>query len=519
MVNKIGIVLIMSLIWLLLFFNLWLFNWWNNDDKNIILEIKTHNWQNISDLLNNDNYNKIWINPNKYEDFEWFLKDFKSFSWVTIDPIKEKFVVCVNDKADDNRLYIAFDYKYNWKVFDNEEYKNLAILDIYSAYKNDCIYWWVDSKAWKKILFETDFVHPKTSIINDVFSMKKNVYSIIATLSKSKNAWVLNKELLWYLYDFTWNYEEWLKERSELCKVRESLCNNNIKINVSWVVNDLDWNWIKWVEISLLNNSKYKTFTDTEWKYDFDINVYNLSHLRFKASLDWYSDAFKTAIVNNNKIKEWSLRFRFNMQKADKSYTINWENLSKYKVWWKYFVIKDDNSKYFIPLDGLYYSDWEQYKDFDLTVYTYLFTKQSSTEDMLANDTFQPVFWYVWNIMKTFGMPYIQFIDNKSWEELFVKASNPMILQNHIYHMKELYENYDKIYEPITDEDMEFLVKYSKEKWGYPITFDFLTENNLLRWPWWWALDRKKGIWESVPSRVLDTSWLVELPFYSINDK
>jgi hypothetical protein len=66
---------------------------------------------------------------------------------------------------------------------------------------------------------------------------------------------------------------------------------------------------------------------------------------------------------------------------------------------------------------------------------------------------------------------------------------------------------------------MEFLVKYSKEKWWYPITFDFLTENNLLRWPWWWVLDRKKWVWESVPSRVLDTSWLVELPFYSINDK
>jgi hypothetical protein len=71
-------------------------------------------------------------------------------------------------------------------------------------------------------------------------------------------------------------------------------------------------------------------------------------------------------------------------------------------------------------------------------------------------------------------------------------ASNPIILQNHIYHMKELYENYDKIYEAISDEDMEFLVKYSEEKKGYPITFEFLTENNLLRWPGWWVLDRKK---------------------------
>jgi len=357
MINKIGFVLVMLLIWILLFFNLNLFNWKESNDI-IIIEKETHNWKDISELLTNENYDKIWINPDKYDNFEWFLKDFKSFSWVTIDPVKEKFVVCINDEADDHRLYIAFDYKYNWKVFDNKEYKNLAILDIYTAYKNDCLYWWVDSKVWKKILFETDFVHPKTSIIKDIFSMKKNVYSVIDTISKSKNAWVLNKELLWYLYDFTWNYDEWLKQREELCKVRKSLCNNNIKINVSWVVHDLNWDWIKWVEISLLNNSKYKTFTDTEWKYNFDISAYNLSHLRFKASLDWYSDAFKTAVINNNKIKEWSLRFKFNMQKAEKSYTINWENLSKYKVWWKYFVIEDDNSKYFVPLDGLYYSDW-----------------------------------------------------------------------------------------------------------------------------------------------------------------
>jgi hypothetical protein len=45
--------------------------------------------------------------------------------------------------------------------------------------------------------------------------------------------------------------------------------------------------------------------------------------------------------------------------------------------------------------------------------------------------------------MKTFGMPYIQFVDVDSREELYIKSSNPMILQNQIYHMKELYENSD----------------------------------------------------------------------------
>jgi hypothetical protein len=64
--------------------------------------------------------------------------------------------------------------------------------------------------------------------------------------------------------------------------------------------------------------------------------------------------------------------------------------------------------------------------------------------------------------MKTFGMPYIQFFDVDSGEELFTYSSNPMILQNQVYHMKELYENYDQIYTAITSEDMEFLYEFSQ---------------------------------------------------------
>jgi hypothetical protein len=61
-------------------------------------------------------------------------------------------------------------------------------------------------------------------------------------------------------------------------------------------------------------------------------------------------------------------------------------------------------------------------------------------------------------------MPYIQFFDAKTNKELFVYKSNPMILQNNIYHMQELYDNYDGIYEAITKEDMEYLLMYSNEK-------------------------------------------------------
>jgi hypothetical protein len=84
-------------------------------------------------------------------------------------------------------------------------------------------------------------------------------------------------------------------------------------------------------------------------------------------------------------------------------------------------------------------------------------------------------------------MPYIQFIDSQTGEELFVYEDNPMILQNTIFHMKELYSNYDKIYTSITDEDMEFLVSQSEAFSGYPIDFQFLIDHNMLRWPAWWT--------------------------------
>ena len=186
---------------------------------------------------------------------------------------------------------------------------------------------------------------------------------------------------------------------------------------------------------------------------------------------------------------------------------------------WKYFLLETDLSKYFIPRDWLYYENWDKYKKDDFEVYLYHFTKWSNMDNLLENDTFEPVYWYVGNIMKTFWMPYIQIIDKETWKEIFTKSSDPIILENQVYHMKELYENYDKIYWAITDDDMEFLVKVSNESENpYPIDFDFLTSNDFLRWPARWSLDRKTWVWSNVGHRV-NTVWgLVELPFYHIKD-
>lgn len=509
---------------LLFFICLFLFFYFNFSKKEIIVDSKldqTHNWTLISKLLTEENYNKIWINPNKYNTFKSFLLDFKTFSWVLIDPINEKFVIWLKT-SDKDTTFIPFDFKKSNNIFDDSNNKNLAILDIYSAYKKWWLYWWVDSKVWNKVLFETDLQHPKTAELNgifaaNVFNQSNNVYNKIKWLEKSDNIWISNMELLAYLYDFTWDYSKWSDLRKKICDKYTQKCDNDIDVKVTWYVLWSDSYPIVWAKVELLNNGSVNTLTDDKWFFTLNFKNSSFSHLRFKSSLEWYSDWFNTVSLNNNYSWNSDIVLDFNLNKSENHISINNENRASF-IKWKYYIVDSENSKYFIPIDGLYYKDWNKFTWNNLDIYTYLFKKTSNMNSMLENDTFEPVYWYVWNIMKTFGMPYIQFIDKDTWKELFIKSSNPMVLQNQIYHMKELYENHDKIYQELTKEDMKFLVSKSEELGWYPIDFDFLIKNNLLRWPAWWSLDRVTWIWHNVWSRVVNVDWLVELPFYHIKD-
>lgn len=520
MIKKISIFIIMFLIWLILFFSFNLF-FKKNKIENLDLVLPMHNWKMISDILTIDNYNKIWINPDTYVDFKSFLTDFKSFSWVSVNPITEKFVIWINSGSW-NIIFTPFDFKNTWYVFDNNTNKDLAILDIFKAYKNNLIYWWIDSEYWNKILFEEDLQHPKTNELRKIFDVNlndktNNVFNIIDWLNKSEEIWVSNNELLAYLYDFTWDYDKASEKRNEICKKYNVTCDKKINLEVSWTIYDIDWKTLSWVKVELLNNNNIFSVSDLNWKFTINFSHFPFSHLRFKSSLIWFSDWFSTVSLNKYDFENDNININFKLQKADNSFVINNDNKLDFKKW-KYYIIETEYSKYYVPIDALYYMNWEKYTKNNFNVYTYLFKKSSNMDSLLENDTFEPVYWYVWNIMKTFGMPYIQFVDVDSREELYIKSSNPMILQNQIYHMKELYENSDWIYQEVTDEDMKFLVQKSEELWWYPIDFDFLTKNNFLRWPAWWALDRKTWIWSNVWSRVLNVGGLMELPFYHIKD-
>lgn len=471
---------------------------------------------NFENKLNNNNYDKIWINPEKYNTFNDFLKDFKSFSWVKFNPEKEDFVIAV-DNWSWSITYIPFNKESNYTL-NNKTYKNLAILDIYDAYKKWKIYWWKNTSLDSKIIFENDVKHKETYSLNQIFWKNSNVNVIVNELEKVENIWSSKKELLAYLYDFKWNYWSWNGIRTKLCKDNPIYCENYIDISIEWKIVDNNNNPINWAKITLLNDNKISSISDNNGNYKLTFKWYAFSHIRLKSTKNWFTDWFFTLSINSYENKNWpnNYNINFNLNKPEKNIILDDNNANEHIKWW-YYVFKSSQSTYFIPINWIYYLDWKKYEEKYISVYLYELNKWSNMDNMLNNDTFEPVYGYVWNIMKTFWMPYIQLFDSK-WNELYIKSSNPMILQNQIYHMKELYANYDKIYEALTKDDMKKLVKISNESSWYPIDFEYLTKNNFLRWPAWWCLDRKTWIWSSVWHRVLNEDWLVELPFYSIKD-
>lgn len=489
------------------------FNFKNKSSYESLINNDYYSWLNLENILNSSNYKKIWIDPEKYINLYEFLSEFREYDWIDFDPVVENFVIA---KKLDNWIirYIPFRFLIDHQIFDDEVYKNLAILDIYESYKSNLIYWWYNSSSSHKIIFEQDLYHEYTQDLRDIFSVNlydqwNNVYDYISNLEKSDENTNLEKELLAYLYDFTWEYEKAKNIRTDF--------NDNITLKIDWSVYDSDYNLIDWFNFHILNTWENISFSEW-WIFEIERNFFPFSHLRFKVTKKWYSDWFVT--ISLNQLKSFSdyskISINFILHEADDYFILNENSINDYKIA-KYYLLENDKSKYYIPYDSLYYNDLEKSNTNDITVYLYQFNRNTNLENLLDNDTFEPVYWYVWNTMVTFWMPYIQIIDNISWRELFTKSSDPIILQNTIYHMNELYNNEDWLYWEVTTEDIEYLYNISQDLWWYPIDFDFIVNEGMLRWPARWTLNRTKWIWRSVPHRLIDLDWTVELPFYHID--
>lgn len=296
----------------------------------------------------------------------------------------------------------------------------------------------------------------------------------------------------------------------------------HITFEISGKVLDRRGRGIDGATVKALDGSA-ETVTDRYGNYSFEIDgIFDLYKVRLNASKPGYSTATVALdLITSDGLTDREISgMNFTLENPIRSVTINNKTgkVSGKDVSVKEdkFIIETDWSRYEIPFDALVRADGSNFTG-ELKVYLFEFDKNSDIGQLLMNDVFDEVAGYAGNIMKTFGMPFILFVD-KNGNSIHVLKSNPMILQNKIIEMQALRTNQDQIYEPVTDADLIFLKAKSEELGGYPITRDFLIDEDIVRFPCFWIYDQLKGIWENIGVKLISTDGEIETIFYTLND-
>lgn len=348
-----------------------------------------------------------------------------------------------------------------------------------------------------------------------------NTYALIERLAlRAKNGNATREELeqLAYAYEQIGSYKDRDAVRTVLCKRFDAFCAPIATITIAGFVVDLAGNAIEGATVEVLGHTNEETVTtNSKGAYTVRAPVAELEKIRIKATKRNFSDGIghvqvvtsgrstyevlpivlssAVGIVSINT-KEKTVTGADNEVLADGSYRII-----------------TPQSEYRIPADAIVTKEGAPYEGL-VDVYLYEFTKDTVPESLVAVDTFDQVMGYAGDLMKTFGMPYIQFF-TPGGKELHVRSSNPMVLTYRIYHMQALYNAEDNVYPPLTEEDMAFLEDASVEG-SYDIDRDFLIRTDLLRFPAFWVFDQARGVWDNVGVDVVDKSGVIRSIFYTI---
>lgn len=323
---------------------------------------------------------------------------------------------------------------------------------------------------------------------------------------------------LGYIYELEGKYIARDELNMKSCKEFGARCEAVLTVRVSGQVIDMDGMPIQSATVSVLSAGDLTGMTDTQGKYAIDVPVRKMEKLRIKAVKRNYSDGVVNAVVVTVGKKEYQmddiiLASPLKIVTLDTTLGTITGDVNTYAH--GVFTIQTPQSHYSIPASAIVYKGGAVYMG-EVEVYLYEFTRDTAPESLLAVDTMDSVMGYAGDLMKSFGMPYIQFFTPLG-EELHVLKSNPMGLQYKIYHMESLYNNTDGIYTALTHADMESLVLASL-RGNYPIDREYLIRNNLLQFPAFWVFDRTVGIWENVGINVITADGLIESIFYTIND-
>lgn len=361
-------------------------------------------------------------------------------------------------------------------------------------------------------------ITPTWDVISDKYLViRSKLKDIIASWSWTLEDYINN----FYILSLEWKVWEKQDLEKVICSKFHELCSSDkVNITIKWKIVDENNKPISKSRVSLIDTN-IKAFSDNNWEYELKLSELPLQKLRLEATWKGKSIAIFNFNLPSKNISNYKFVHDFVLNSSTQEvrintikHTINWKwaSIDKEK---SYYIIKTNFSEYKIPFDSLVRRNWTKFY-WNLTAYMFEFNKSSNIPDLLGNDIFDDVAWYAWNILKTFWMPFIVFVDD-NWERIHVLEKNPMILTTKIQEMKALKTNQDKIYSELTDNDLKFLVDKSRELGWYPIDRYFLAKNNILRFPAFWVFDQSKWIWWNVWVKVISEDWVVETLFYTLS--
>lgn len=489
---------------------------WNTGN---ILNTDIINWINSSSwLLNNENiisesdkqidisFNEI--DPNNYESVNEFLTYFVNWSWVVlnVDLLEENFYI--NVYTDNWYIVTRFnkEFIFNIDKIVDKNVKNQAIMDIYNSYKIDKYILWEanDFRSWVRLL-EEDELSSNMQLHNNLLLPFK-WESFLETknrLESKENKTNDDKQQLSYLYDFSWEYKKSLNLKSEIGI-------EAIKYKIEWRVFNL-WNALEWAKVEILNYDNAFAFTNEKWEYSLEFDAYPLTRLRLRWSFDNLSDWYNGVYIIFDSDEQSSSDINFSLHKSDTSKLVNIEEMNKAdKLIVKSSLWNEFEFKKWVLLDN----DGRVYND-DFYAEIFEFNRVTPWMDnFLSLDSFDEIYWYVWDMMITNWMTYLSLKDLE-WNELFISKKNPIITRQ--YSDIEFMLNNLQIWTSIlTENQLDMILEKSKEEW-YPIDNTFLWERWISWFAPWWVLNRTKWLWENNGIKLLNKSWLKESLYYNVD--
>lgn len=325
-----------------------------------------------------------------------------------------------------------------------------------------------------------------------------------------------------YLYELMGEYAKRDALNAQNCRLFKQRCDTGIATKLTGRVVDDAGAGIQGATISIVSMPGVAAVrTDVHGAYTLSLKTAPMSKLRVRAHKRNYSDGYTDAVVLSVGSRDQYTLADITLESPVTIVTID---LARHTVTGAAnrfnsdgsIELRTERSVYQIPPRAIVRRDGSIYAGDTVDVYLYEFTKGTPPTALMSLDTFDQVMGYAGNLMKSFGMPYIQFFSSGG-EELHVRSSNPMILTYQIADMDALRQNTDRIYRALTDADMQVLVSASSAG-GYPIDRAWLIDHHMLQFPAFWVFDRVRGVWDNIGINVVNPQGLIRTAFYTMRD-